>query len=210
MIREYIVFHYDKMCKYLYIYNWSNEIITPKITLVINPIRNLEKSSLLGINLDHQRVKELADSIGCKAEEWPIKYLGIPLGDNPLKLSFWEPIISKVAKKLAGWKKCFLSKGGRLTLIQSVLDSIPTYYLSLFRIPKNVANLVEKKMRDFLWEGFDGNTSSHLVSWGIVTTSRSLRKMEGWALVIWFLELRVCWESGGGDSTKRGGRYGQE
>lgn len=70
---------------------------------------------------------------------------GYLLGGNPSKLLFWEPVISKISKKLAGWKKCFLSKGGRLTLIQSVLDSIPIYFLSLFRIPKSVANLLEKK-----------------------------------------------------------------
>lgn len=57
-------------------------------------------------------------------------------------------------------------------MIPSVLESIPIYYLSLFRMPKGVANLLEKKMRDFLWEGFDGHNSSHLVSWKIVSNSK--------------------------------------
>lgn len=54
-------------------------------------------------------------------------------------------------------------------MIQSILDSIPIYLLSLFCMPKNVANLVKKKIRDFLWEGFDGADSSHSVSWEVVT-----------------------------------------
>lgn len=48
---------------------------------------NLEKSSLLGINVDIQRVQAMADAIGCKAEEWPIKYLGIPLGEENERFS---------------------------------------------------------------------------------------------------------------------------
>ena len=30
-----------------------------------------------------------------------------------------------------GWKKIYLSKGGRLTLINGTLSSLPTYFLSL-------------------------------------------------------------------------------
>lgn len=48
---------------------------------------NLEKSSLLGINVDIQRVQAMADAIGCKAEECPIKYLGIPLGEENERFS---------------------------------------------------------------------------------------------------------------------------
>ena len=40
--------------------------------------------------------------------------------------------------------------GGRLTLLKSMLPSIPTYYLSLFTIPTRVANRIEKLQRDFL------------------------------------------------------------
>ena len=56
-----------------------------------------------------------------------------------------------------------MSKGGRLVLIQSVLSSIPTYYLSLFRIPVKVARSLEKLMRDFLWEGSGEGKRDHLV-----------------------------------------------
>ena len=56
-------------------------------------------------------------------------------------------------------------KGGRLTIIQSVLSSLPTYFLSLFRAPKNVISSLEKMMRDYLWEGGDLVGGEHLVAW---------------------------------------------
>lgn len=88
----------------------------------------------------------------------------LPLGDNPRLSVFWEPVVSKVAKRLDGWKKD-ISKGGRLTLIQSVLASLTVYYLSLFRIPTGVAEAIEKLMRDFLWKDFNEEKATHLVAW---------------------------------------------
>ena len=55
------------------------------------------------------------------------------------------------------WKKLYLSKGGRLTLLKSTLSSLPTYYLSLFTILLHVANKIEKIQRDFLWGGVEGS-----------------------------------------------------
>ena len=52
-------------------------------------------------------------------------------------------------------------KGGRLTLIKSILSSLPTYFLSLFTIPTHVTNKIKRLQRDFLW----GDSKTHLVGW---------------------------------------------
>ena len=70
--------------------------------------------------------------------------------------------------RLAGWKKLYLSKGGRLMLLKSTLSSLPTYFLSLFTIPTHVANKIEKIQRDFLW----GELKVHLVGWDKVCTPK--------------------------------------
>ena len=51
---------------------------------------------------------------------------------SPRNTCFRDPVINKVAKRLDGWKRAFLLKGGRLTLIETILSAIPTYYLSFF------------------------------------------------------------------------------
>ena len=56
-------------------------------------------------------------------------------------------------KGVAGWKHLYLSKGGRVTLLKSTLLRLPTYFLSLFPIPANVANRIEKVQQKFLWGG---------------------------------------------------------
>lgn len=64
--------------------------------------------------------------------------------------TFWDPIIEHIDRKFSCWQYSYISKGGRLTLIQVVLNSLPTYYLSLFKAPVAISKLIEKKMRKFL------------------------------------------------------------
>jgi hypothetical protein len=72
----------------------------------------------------------------------------------------WNSVIEKMEARLAGWKRLYLSMGGRLTLINSTLSSLPTYFLSLFPIPMGVANRLEKLQRDFLWVVLEMNLNS--------------------------------------------------
>lgn len=55
--------------------------------------------------------------------------------------------MQKIGKGLGGWKGTFRSHRGRLK--QSVLSSLPTYFLSLFEIPSKIAKRIEKLLRDF-------------------------------------------------------------
>ena len=80
----------------------------------------------------------LAEILGCKVGKLPMSYLGMLLGASHNFPSIWNPILEKLERKLAGWKKLYLSKGGRLMLLKSTLSSLPTYFLLLFTIPTHV------------------------------------------------------------------------
>ena len=114
---------------------------------------------------DVPNVIDLAGILGCQVSALPLTYLGLPLGVFFKNKSIWNSIVEKVEKSLAGWKRFYLSKGGRLTLIKSTLSNLPTYYLSLFPIPKGEARHIEKLLRDFLWGGLDDEPKFHLVNW---------------------------------------------
>jgi hypothetical protein len=64
-----------------------------------------------------------------------MSYLGLPLGASFKETAIWNLVLERVEKRLASWKRLYLSKGGKLTLIKSTLSNIPTYFLSLFPIP---------------------------------------------------------------------------
>lgn len=96
-------------------------------------------------------------------------YLGIKVGANMNRIANWDPVVNTFKKRLSKWKANTLSIAGRLTLIKSVLDSLPTYYFSLFKAPMKVINILERLMRRFLWGGSDEVKKISWVAWDTVT-----------------------------------------
>ncbi|XP_050941567.1 uncharacterized protein LOC127149742 [Cucumis melo] len=114
------------------------------------------------------KLDKWASVVGCDVSSLQTNYLGLPLGGNQRAVSLWDLVCEKICKRLAPWKKGSFSKGGRLTLIRSVLSGIPVYYFSLFKTPNSVCKIIKKLMRDFLWKGMDWGRGSRLVSWQVV------------------------------------------
>ncbi|RVW72039.1 putative ribonuclease H protein [Vitis vinifera] len=93
---------------------------------------------------------------------------------NPKTIGFWDPVVERISRRLDGWKKAYLSLGGRITLIQSCLSHIPSYFLSLFKIPVSIASKIEKMQRDFLWSGAGEGKRDHLIRWEVVSRPREM------------------------------------
>jgi len=119
-------------------------------------------------------IQLLAGVLGYKIDCFHITYLGLPLGDKFNEKAIWDSIIGRFEKRLLGWKSTYLSIGGRLTLIKSVLFSIPTHFLSLFPLLASVANKLEAIQRNFHWASFGNDFKFHLVRWNVVKQSLSI------------------------------------
>lgn len=65
---------------------------------------NFAKSSVARIGVVDSEVSQYAQLLGCRVEEWPLKYLGMPLGGRHNFEVFWNLVVEKVNKKLACWK----------------------------------------------------------------------------------------------------------
>ena len=104
---------------------------------------NLGKSELVLVGAVHN-LEVLVGLMGCRQSSLPLKYLGLLLGAKFKDLSIWNLILEKMEWRLAGWKRLYLSKGGKVTLINSTLLSLPTYFLSLLPLLGKVAKRMEK------------------------------------------------------------------
>ena len=141
----------DKISNLRYVFYWFEVCSGLKI--------NLSKSEIVSVG-NVPNIEDVREILECKLTLLPMKYLGLPLGASFKDHTIWNSVLEKVERRLAGWKRLYLSKGGKVTLIKSTLSNIPTYFLSLFPIPAGVARRLEKLQRDFLWCGLETSLST--------------------------------------------------
>lgn len=98
---------------------------------------------------------------GCPGVLFGFNNLGIALGSKSKSLTVWDTILHKFQQRLNTWQRRYLTKGGRLMLIQGVLSILPIYYLTLFQMPASVENQMISIIRKFLW----GSSNSIKKSW---------------------------------------------
>jgi len=121
---------------------------------------NFNKSLLVGINISDSWLNEAASVLGCKVGKVPFIYLGLPIGGNPQRLSFWDPIMHRIKSRLSGWNSWFLSFGGRLILLKSVLTSLSVYAFSFFKAPSGIISYIESLLNNFFF-GRAGGSEDH-------------------------------------------------
>ncbi|XP_057746515.1 uncharacterized protein LOC130965771 [Arachis stenosperma] len=117
---------------------------------------NFEKFRWIPVNCSQEWTSRMCQMLGCQEAALPVRYLGISLGANPRLVKTWKPVIDKVEEKLSLWKAKVLSKAGKLVLIKSVINSLPIYYLRLYKMPNTVARRIISLQRRFFWGKDDG------------------------------------------------------
>jgi len=114
---------------------------------------NLHKSLLVGINIADSWLNEAASILNCKVGKILFVYLGLPIGRDPQRLSFWDPVLHTIKSRLSRWQSCFLSFGDRLILLKYVLTSLPVYALSFFKAPSGIISSIESIFNKKNWGG---------------------------------------------------------
>lgn len=134
------------------------EVQTVKLLLnefeVVSGLKiNYHQTILCGVGVPDLELQALTQVFNCQSQKLPIKYLGMPLGASLMLKSTWKPVIDKIKSRLATWKRRYLSFGGRIVLIKSVLCSLPIFYMSIFKMPEGVIKCIEPIQANFLWGG---------------------------------------------------------
>jgi hypothetical protein len=76
-------------------------------------------------------------------------YLGLPALVGRSRTKAFGSIKEKVWKRLQDWKNNFLSQAGKEVLLKAVVQAIPTYCMSIFKIPKSLCSEINSLMMRF-------------------------------------------------------------
>ena len=104
---------------------------------------NFHKSEIFCFGAVQESLPQYRELFGCNQGVFSMRYLGIPIHYRRLSNADWKRVEERFEKRLSSWKGKHLSTGGRLTLINSVLSSLPMYMMSFFAIPKGVLNKLD-------------------------------------------------------------------
>ncbi|GKA00831.1 hypothetical protein Tco_0673496 [Tanacetum coccineum] len=133
---------------------------------------NLHKSKLMGIAIENDKIARAANKIGCLTLKSPFSYLGIKVGGLMSRVNSWDKVVDSLYARLSKWKMKTLSIGGRLTLLKSVLGSMPIYYMSLFKVPSQVLKKMEA-IRSHFFNGAEAHENKMCwVKWNRVLASK--------------------------------------
>jgi hypothetical protein len=118
----------------------------------------------MGVNVSNDFIRAF---LNCKVGLVPFKYLGLPVGANPRRASTWEPMLETLRNRLGAW-------GGRIVLLNAVLNVISIFYLSFIKIPVLVWKKVRRIQREFLWGCKGGRSQISWVKWDTVCKPKKL------------------------------------
>ena len=133
---------------------------------------NKTKSTFIAFGMSSEEMSQYAHILSTPVGSLPVRYMGLPLvgRGGGLRSGEWQPMLAIMERRLGGWRARLLSCGGHLVLLKAVLSAIPTYFMSLFRVPVGVRKRMEAIMRNFFWHGAetDGTRGRALVKWSAV------------------------------------------
>lgn len=127
---------------------------------------NLDKTEInFSTNMPMATKDVIMQQLGVSSTAGHLKYLGLPSFIGRNKLAVFQSIKERVSKKLLGWKERVLSRAGKEVLIKAVAQSIPTYAMSCFRLPKELISKLNGLMAKFLWGSLSSGKSVSWIRW---------------------------------------------
>ncbi|KAL9685243.1 hypothetical protein QQ045_022691 [Rhodiola kirilowii] len=110
------------------------------------------------------RKSEIFRLTGFQEGNFPVPYLGVPLYRGRARIDMFSSLVNKVNDRIGGWMKKFLSMGDRVTLINSVLNSIGIHSMMVLPIPITILNRLTSLIANFLWDS-GSSKRHHWKSW---------------------------------------------
>ncbi|XP_042952198.1 uncharacterized protein LOC122289281 [Carya illinoinensis] len=161
-------------------------------------VLNKQKTSLFFSSNTKEETKAfiLQGAAGISCDDYN-KYLGLPTLVGRTKYNTFHGLKEKIWKRMNSWKNSFLSTAGKEILIKSVLQAIPTYTMSIFKLPIRLVREIEMMFSNFWWNHKKEGRGVHWRKWEKMGKSK---QDEG--LVLDLVRKGSVWRVGNGNSIR--------
>ncbi|XP_030478322.2 uncharacterized protein LOC115695396 [Cannabis sativa] len=133
---------------------------------------NREKSSILfSPNTSAESQNQFRQDLHLMGEGFISKYLGAPHCVARVSNSMFHYLLQKVSSKLKSWNEKFFSRAGKETLIKAVVQAIPSFAMSSFKVPKSICSKIQSLIAKFWW-GSQGTNKIHWKNWDSISVSK--------------------------------------
>jgi hypothetical protein len=127
---------------------------------------NREKTSIFfSKNTSPEAKEEILSGVGADHVQHFERYLGLPALVGRSRVSSFNYIKGRIWAKLNGWKEKFLTHAGKEILLKAVIQAIPTYTMSVFRLPKTLTREINSMMGKFWWSFKENINKIAWMSW---------------------------------------------
>ena len=129
---------------------------------------NSDKTTLFfSRNTSYATKEEIKNLLGVFEIKEYERYLGLPTVVGRRKKASLNYIKDRVWGKLQGWKEKILSQAGKEVLLKAVIQAIPTFAMSCFRLPIGLCQDIEMLIRKFWWGQRGDRRKIHWAKWKV-------------------------------------------
>jgi hypothetical protein len=133
---------------------------------------NYHKSSMIPINVPHDKAMLLSQAFQCHLGAMPFTYLGLPMGTTKPTIKDLSPLIDRI-ERILSTTSSFLSYGDKLVLVNFVLSSLPTHFMLSLNLPVGILDVIDRATRHCLWRKKDKNKVQALPAWDMICKTKN-------------------------------------
>jgi len=114
---------------------------------------NLDKSVATPIGCSEQESELVRDTLLCKIEAFPCRYLGISLSIFKLRKGDEQKLVDSVASRIPQWKGRLLNMAGRTALARATFSAIPIHMSIALCLSQWAIEQIDRRRCAFIWCG---------------------------------------------------------